>query len=220
VPLVTFNRTIGAGLGLPLTARSVAEIADHMRAHSAEVAQLQIAPMAAPDGFAAIVESGGFRPVATKWAKMGRAVAEVRIDPTQLAIETLDISQADAFAATVLSGFGMPAVLKPWLAALVGREGWRCYGALKDGELVACAALYLAAADAWLGIAGTLPASRRLGAQGALMAARIADAARLGKRLAFTETAILDGDNPSLRNMGRAGFELMHERSNWVLASS
>jgi hypothetical protein len=134
-----------------------------------------------------------------------------------LAVEPVEPPAAGAFAEVVLRSFGMPTVLKPWLAALVGRPGWHCYAALRGRDIVAGAALHLGADHAWLGIAGTLPEARRLGAQGALMARRIGDAAALGRRWVFTETGILDGDNPSLRNMYRSGFSLLHERTNWVL---
>jgi hypothetical protein len=113
----------------------------------------------------------------------------------------------------------MPPFMGPWLEALAGRKRWRCYIVRQKSDVVAGAAMYLGDRHAWLGIAATVPQARRLGAQGALIARRIADAGALGKAWAFTETGILDGPNPSLANMYRTGFELLHERSNWVLAA-
>jgi hypothetical protein len=217
LPVVTFNRTIGMGVSVPASGRAVANIAANMRARSAPVAQLQIAPFAYNPAVAEAVAAAGFVETPVKWAKLGRPAAEVPAPATQLAIELVEPQAAGAFADAVLRGFGMPPVLKPWLAALVGRPRWRCYAALRGGEIVAGAALYLGTDHGWLGIAGTVPEARRLGAQGALMARRIGDAAALGKGWVFTETGILAGDNPSLRNMQRAGFSLLHERSNWTL---
>jgi hypothetical protein len=51
------------------------------------------------------------------------------------------------------------------------------------------------------------------------MAARIADAARLGVRWVTAETGseTRGNPNPSLHNMVRAGLELLYHRQNWLL---
>jgi hypothetical protein len=111
----------------------------------------------------------------------------------------------------------MPASFMAWVEGLVGREHWRCYVVRSGSDVVAGGAMYLDADCVWLGMGATLPTARKQGAQSLLLARRIADAAELGKPWIFTETGILDGPNPSLANMRRAGFECLHERGNWVL---
>jgi hypothetical protein len=110
----------------------------------------------------------------------------------------------------------MPAVLQPWIASMVGRAGWQHYLAWDGSRPVAAAALYVRDGAGWLGMASTLPAARRRGAQGALMAQRIEDGRALGCRWLVTETGedTPARPNPSYRNMIRAGFALAYHREN------
>ena len=64
----------------------------------------------------------------------------------------------------------------------------------------------------------TRPSHRRRGAQGALLARRIRDAADLGCRWLVTETGedLPERPNPSFRNMLRTGFELAYQRANYL----
>lgn len=219
VPLVTFNRTIGLGLEGPVERDDLRKIADHMRDFSAPVAQLQVAPFALSPELEADIEAEGFRRLPTVWAKMGRRSADAPVVETELTTDMIGPEQAQLFASTVIAGFGMPPSFVPWLEALPGRDRWRCYVVRSGSEAVAAGAMFLDAASAWLGMAATLPSARKRGAQSALIAQRIADAAGLGKPWVFTETGVLEGANPSLANMQRAGFECLHERTNWVLGS-
>jgi hypothetical protein len=217
VPLVTFNRTIGLGLQRPATRDDLAAIAAHFRQFSAPLAQLQIAPYVLSPDMEADLAATGFRRVPTRWAKMGRRSADGPKVETSLEAHLAGPEEAEAFAAAVVGGFGMPAALMPWVRNLVGRDGWRCY-VIRDGaSVIAGGAMYLDSDCAWLGMGATLPDARKQGAQSLLLARRIADAEALGKPWVFTETGILDGPNPSLANMRRAGFECLHERTNWVL---
>jgi hypothetical protein len=217
IPLVTFNRVIGFGLEHAADPEGLADIVGYIRSHSAPVAQLQIAPFADLAGGEKMLSDAGFARAKANWAKMGRPSANPPKIDTDITVEPAGRERAEAFAATVLAGFGMPPFLKSWLAALPGRDRWHCYVALQDGEVIAGGALYLGGEAGWLGVAATLPTARKHGAQGALIARRIADAAALGKAWVYTETGILDGPNPSLANMYRTGFECLHERGNWTL---
>ncbi|MBL0374373.1 hypothetical protein JJB09_20375 [Rhizobium sp. KVB221] len=219
VPLVTFNRVVGYGIDHRGEAGELPKIAAYMRSHSAPVAQLQMAPFAMPGGFELRLVDAGFTRLPANWAKMGRMTDEVPQVETDLQIEPAGADRAKEFASTVLAGFGMPGVFQPWLEALPGRDRWRCYIARDGKRAVGGAALYIGEDAGWLGIAATLVEARRHGAQGALIARRIADAASLGKAWVFTETGIQDGPNPSLANMYRTGFKCMHERTNWALAA-
>lgn len=217
LPLVTFNRVMGFGLGKPGDRRALDEIAEHMRQASAPVAQIQIADFAVSEGVETMLSDSGFTRAKSNWAKMGRRTEDIPAVETSLAIAEATHDTATAFGQAIAGGFGMPPFFVPWLAALVGRERWHCYIARDGEEIVAGGALYLSDSAAWLGAAATLPQARERGAQGALIARRIADAAAHGRRWAYTETGILDGPNPSLANMYRTGFQCLHERMNWSL---
>src|SRR4051812_38749252 len=71
---------------------------------------------------------------------------------------------------------------------------------------------------AWLGMGAVLPAYRRRGGQGSLMALRISDAIDAGARHIVTETGeALSGEaNPSLTNMHRCGFVTVASRLNYA----
>jgi hypothetical protein len=83
---------------------------------------------------------------------------------------------------------------------------------------VATGALYLRAGIGYLSLGATLPSHRRRGAQGAIMARRIADATALGCRWLVTETFedSPQHPNPSYHNMLRTGFVPAYRRPNYV----
>ena len=70
----------------------------------------------------------------------------------------------------------------------------------------------------YLAGAGTLPAARRRGGQGAIMVRRIREALALGCRWLVTETFLdtPEHPNPSLHNMLRTGFQIAYERPNYI----
>jgi GNAT superfamily N-acetyltransferase len=211
LPLVTFNRVIGPGLLGPF---DPVALRAHLVSAAAPVVQVQIAPVA--DVSDAVMTGAGFSPYPVAWAKMARSTAvDPQPDPR---IETVTEATAAEFAEVIAAGFGMPPIFAPWLITLVTAPDWRAYLLRRDGRGIAAGALHLGAKDAWLGIAATLPDARGQGAQKELIRHRLAAAATSGRAMAYTETAILDGANPSLQNMRACGFTLAHERRNWVLA--
>jgi len=123
---------------------------------------------------------------------------------------------AHAIAQTVCDAFGMPSMLAPWFAALVGRPRWRFVVAERAGAVVAAGAVFIDGDRAWLGIGATLAQHRKLGAQSTLLAARVALAAQAGCSVLSTETgeAVAGEPNPSLSNIRRAGFEQVCSRTN------
>ena len=114
----------------------------------------------------------------------------------------------------------MPAAMRPWTAALVGRPGWHAYVAYDGTTPAGAGALFCRGGVAWLGVAATIPAYRRRGVQGALMSRRIADAIAAGCRDIVTETgeAVPGEPNSSYANMLRNGFRVVYSRPNYVRA--
>jgi GNAT superfamily N-acetyltransferase len=135
-----------------------------------------------------------------------------------LRIEAIGPGKAATFAAVAAAAFGMPPDLSAALTAAAGQPGWQHYLAYAEDTPVATAALYVRGVVGWLGAAGTLPAYRRRGAQGALMTRRINDAVALGCRWLVTETGEDNPSqpNPSYHNMLRTGFRLAYQRANYV----
>jgi GNAT superfamily N-acetyltransferase len=217
LPIILFNRVIGLGLRGPVTEPELDEILARYRAAGSATFAAQLSPRAAPGDLPAWLHARGLS-LRDNWAKVYRAAAPDVIVRTDLRVERIDRAHAAAFAEVSCTAFGMPAVLQPWLAAGVGRPGWSHYLAF-DGETpVAGGALFVEGNVGWLGIASTLPAHRRRGAQGALMARRIRDASELGCRWVVTETGedTPEHPNPSYRNMLRTGFLLAYHRPNYI----
>ena len=217
LPIILFNRVIGLGLREPATEAALDEILAHYRAAGSATFAVQLSPSAAPSDLPAWLHARGLS-MRDNWAKVYRAAPPDVVIRTDLRIERIGQAHAAAFAEVSCTAFGMPAVMQPWLAEGVGQPGWAHYLAF-DGETpVAGGALFVKGDVGWLGIASTLPAHRRRGAQGALMARRIRDAAELGCRWVVTETGedTPEHPNPSYHNMLRTGFVLAYQRPNYI----
>ncbi|HEX5929922.1 MAG TPA: hypothetical protein VFY48_11070 [Solirubrobacterales bacterium] len=151
------------------------------------------------------------------WMKFIRAAHPPRFKaPAVEVVELTDPEQA-SFGMVIATGFGLPAWASAFFAGLPGREGWRCYAALVDGEAQACAAMHVHGELAEFGPAATLEPARGRGCQLALLHRRILDAIDAGCRTFWVETGERVPDKPSTsyRNILRAGFEEAYLRPNW-----
>jgi GNAT superfamily N-acetyltransferase len=211
-----FNRVLGLGVAEPASEIHVMEAIALYQQAAVHHFGIQLSPMAQPRALTDWLPAHHLRR-ADNWAKVYRAAEPIEIH-TDLRVESIGPVHAADFAQVACTAFGMPLMVQPWLGNLVGRENWHAYLAF-DGELpVACGALFVQGEVGWLGVAGTLPPYRRRGAQGALMAQRIRDAARLGCRWVVTETGedLPARPNPSFHNMLRTGFTLAYQRPNFL----
>ncbi|MGH7700806.1 MAG: GNAT family N-acetyltransferase, partial [Gemmatimonadales bacterium] len=156
------------------------------------------------------------------WAKLYRSAERLPPPGGALRVELIGAERAELFAAIVVESFAWPELLRPWLAAAVGRPGWRHYVALDRGAPVGAAALFFQGDTGWMGFAATLPTARGRGAQTALITRRLHDGTALGCRWFVVETAEdrPDAPSPSHRNVRRLGFEMAYLRPNWVLSWS
>lgn len=168
---------------------------------------------AAPDLLERL-HSRGFE-LRNAWMTFRRGTSEPQRTDTELRLEP---ARGAEFAAIVGPVSGMSAEVSALFGALAGRDGWHCLVAWDGDEAVGCGALFVHEGAGWLGAAGTLPAHRGKGAQGALLAARIALAGGLGLDLLTTETGERRNDESdiSYRNILRAGFEEAYLRPNLV----
>jgi GNAT superfamily N-acetyltransferase len=153
------------------------------------------------------------------WQKFERGVEPVAAR-TDLVID--EARTPEDFGAVIAATWGLPPPERSWLSALVELPSWHCFVGYDGGQPVAGGVLFEAEDAGWLGIASTLPSHRGRGAQGAILAARIARAAQLGLRRLATETDAPEGEEPnqSYRNILRAGFERSYVRPNYASTSS
>jgi len=209
------NHVVGLGVAAPAPERAIDQIDDFYRSAGGRYA-VGLSPDARPNDLPARLRARGFQSDLA-WVKFARAVQPLPPERTDLAITEVEPAGAREFGHVVMEGFGLPEWAGDWLAGVVGRPGWTCYLA-RDGDApVAAAGLYAAEAVAWLGLGATLPEHRGRGAQGALIARRIARAGELGCAMVVTETgAPVEGrPGPAYRNILRSGFSARYQRPNW-----
>lgn len=219
--IMLFNRVIGLGAMEPATEAMLDAIVKLYRNADIQNFALQVSPTAQPSALPVWLEARGLYR-RDNWAKVYRGIEPPPLISTDLRLECIGPEHAAAFASVACTAFGMPDTLQPWLAASVGRPGWRYYLAW-DGDMpVATGALFVRDGVGWLGAGSTLPSHRRQGAQGALMAQRIRDGIELGCHWLITETGedSPSRPNPSYHNMVRTGFELAYQRPNYIFQAS
>jgi hypothetical protein len=217
VDMLLFNRLVGCGIEHAAGQADVESAVARLREAGVRNYGVQLGPSAQPFELPAWLAGAGLAP-RDRWAKVFRNGDPAVTVRTDLEIRDVEQRHAAAFAEVVAAGFGMPPAFHPWLAATVGRPHWRHYLAWDGKEPIAGAALFVHGDTGWLGVASTLPAARRRGAQSALMARRIEDGRALGCRWFVTETGedTPARPNPSFRNMLRAGFVLGYHRVNYM----
>ena len=140
---------------------------------------------------------------------------------SDLEIRVIGASLGGEFGRVVAEGFGLPRTVAPWIGALAGRAKWICVMAFAGGAAVAAGAAYVSGRHVWLGLGATSASHRRRGAQNALLARRLSEAAARGAQVAVTETGerVPDKPSPSYRNILRAGFEEAYLRENYMSPS-
>ena len=94
--------------------------------------------------------------------------------------------------------------------------GFARYLAYRDGAAAGGASLHVCGGVAQLCGTATMPAHRRRGVQTALLAKRLADAARQGCDIAAVTT---QPGSKSQQNVQRQGFELLYTRAILVRAA-
>lgn len=216
-----WNKALGFGVTEPVTDDLVRSVLDVYRATGSAAAVLQLAPSALPEDWDDICGRHGIV-AGSVWAKLLRpAGKEIGPATTNLRIGRVRPDDVAEWSRVYCTGFGMPE--DPDLLAFFGSgtdeaRGFRSFGAWSGDRLVASANLHVAGRVAAFCGAATLPEERRRGAQSAFMAARLAEATRLGCEWMSAETwQEFDGNvNPSLHNMERAGFVQVYDRRNWV----
>jgi ribosomal protein S18 acetylase RimI-like enzyme len=215
--IVGLNRVLALGVDAPLTPAYLDEVIGRYTARGVTKMILQLCPQAVDDDMAAALDARGFT-VRGRHAKLWRRPDAQLTARTDLEIVVADSSQAELYGTLAATAYGDPIALAEGHAATVGKEGWRHYFAFDGTQAVATAALFVDGPVAWCAFAATLPSHRGRGAHGAMLAARVGDAAAAGCDLVCCETAqeTPTRPNPSFRNMRRMGFEVAYYRFNYL----
>lgn len=219
VDILAFNRVIGLGVGEPATENQIDEIIAIYEKEKVPRFFIQPSPAAHPDYFPDLLQKKGFKHY-NNWVKWYRQIEDFPGFETDLCIEQIDRNYTDVFADIIVTSFEWPEILKPFIAEVVGRPGWKHYLAYKDEKVIACAACFIKDENASLAFAATLPPYRGHGAQSALINRRLKDAIDAGCKWMITETAEETAERSvaSYRNMKRNGFDIAYKRPNYLYA--
>jgi GNAT superfamily N-acetyltransferase len=215
-PAAIFRRAVGLGVARAATEAELDPVLAHMNRLGLRYA-VPVAPPYQPATLAAWLEKRGFTR-GYAWMKFSRPCDASLAASTDLEIRVVGPGLGDEFGRVVAAGFGLASTIAPWVGALPGRPNWVCVMAFAESTPVAAGAAYVSGEYAWLGFGATLPSHRRHGAQNALLARRIAEAAARGARMAVTETGERMPDKPrnSYGNILRAGFDECYLRQNYL----
>lgn len=218
-PTLMFRRVLGLGVAVPSTLDAFDRVCGFMDRFG-EPYSVHLSPHAQPAELSAWLERSGFAR-GYAWMKFVRPCSALDAH-TDLELRAIGPVEGDAFGRVIIKGFGLDAALAPWIATLPGREKWICAMAFADGTPVGSGAAYVDGDYAWLGFAATLPEARRRGAQRALIALRLREAAARGATVATVETGERLPDKPSssFRNILNAGFQETYLRANYLSPAS
>lgn len=196
VPFRMFNRVLGLGVSQPVEQALIQTALANFADAGVENFAITLGPDdAAPLGLT----------LTDEWAVLTRGVEPA---PTQATELTLTAADPETFGRVLCQGYEMPESVAVWGAGITRQPGWHMFLAWLGETPIGCAGMFIQNGAAWFGPAATLTGHRGHGAQTALFAHRITEAATLGCHLLVTE-ALPDTPrtpNPSYRNMLRAGF--------------
>lgn len=217
-PINFWSKALGFGVTEPVTAGLMNGIVAFYQALGTPSAILQIAPAALPPDWPSIAADLGLRG-GSEWLKLAAPLDRVRATgTTPLRVAKVGPEDAEQWADTVTRGFEMPQdVFAPMFAAYVENPVFTLFAAWDGDEIVAGASLFVHGPIASLNTASTLPSHRKLGAQSALIAARMAAAYDAGCTWVIAETGKPQPGtvNRSLANLERAGLRTLYARENW-----
>ena len=153
-----------------------------------------------------------------RYSKLVRDTSAPQAANTDLQVRRAGRRDAEAFARVFSKIFAWQADHRGWIQAAVGAPGFSYHLAFDGDKPVATGGLYVHGDSGWMGWAGTLPAHRRRGAHGALIAARVKRAAQLGAKWVVCETMAPTPGRPggSHRGLVKQGFKQAYLRPIWV----
>lgn len=221
IDILAFNRVIGLGLTEPASEQILDEIIVKYKESDVKRFFIQIHPEAHPSALKEWFHKKNIHHY-NNWVKHYRGTENPPLVDTELEIMEVQTSkEAERFGYIITNSFGWPIEMKSWFMNLVGRKSWKTYLAFDGDKPVATASLYIKDDCGWLSFASTLPDYRGKGAQSALIAKRIQDAAELGCKVLTVETA---EDNEqkrsqSMQNIQKMGFDVAFIRPNFIWQS-
>lgn len=214
------SQTFGLGLFAPLTPAALDAIEAFFRERGAEPMH-EVSPLAGVETFALLAERG-YRPI-----ELGTVLVQPLADlveappPAGLSVRVIEREDHARWVDTAVLGWSTDPVPGEFIRELseivVENPAMTSFVVEKDGAPIATGSLGMHEGVALLAGASTAPEGRGLGAQGLLLAFRLAEARRRGCDVALM---IATPGSTSQRNAERRGFRVAYTRTKWKLPSA
>lgn len=160
--------------------------------------------------------SRGYEPGDAMRRYLRPSTTRVAESPSRIAIRELGAMETEGMSHIVAKSLNLSGLATVLIFGLPEQEGWRCYSAKLDGREVACGSMLTMDKLALLALDATLPTARGNGCHSALIARRLADAARAGCEAVVAEVCEGHPATPSaITNLTRAGFLEIPGATNW-----
>ncbi|MDE3111335.1 MAG: hypothetical protein KGK34_00155 [Chloroflexota bacterium] len=211
------NRVIALGTAKPAT-RATLQAVTSLYARANVPFMVLLSPIARPRTLARWLEEEGLRR-SDDAVVLARDTRIATVDPAQrVRVERVDRAEADLYGMTHAVAFGLPLTERTLASTPIGQPGWHHYVAYEGPEAVAVAAMYADGRSALFAGSATVRSRRGRGAQSALIARRISDAAELGCARVLAETVAPAGapPPPAVGNLLRAGFTVAERQAAYV----
>jgi GNAT superfamily N-acetyltransferase len=192
------NRAWLPGQMTAATSDSIAVVLQHARSKGLARLLIHCPGWAAPEGFPVV----GARAVAPM-IKLYQRVDAAAFRASPFRIEVVGAGYRQLFGEVAALGNEAPPFMADGFSSTIGQAGWRHYLAFEGDVPVAAAAARFHTNVAWCCFAGTLPAYRGRGAQRALLARRVSDAASYGCQWVTCESL---PDRPGIRSVSLANM--------------
>lgn len=209
------TQTFGLGLHETLRNEDLDAIERFFRSRGSAVFH-EVCPLAGVDVFARLA-GRGYKPVELSSVLYQPIDAGTRVTANpELKVRRVEQTEVGMYAKVSAQGWSEHPELMPYVEgfARLSAACATCFIAERDGTPIATAALFMHEGTALLAGASTIPAGRRLGAQNALLDARLQTAAANGCNLAMMVAA---PGSASQRNAERQGFRIAYTRTKWQL---
>jgi hypothetical protein len=155
----------------------------------------------------------------TSWTKFARTTDEPPVASTELEVRVVDEDGAADFGHVTQTAFGLPPAFAQWSTGMIGLPATPTMLPIRARRLLRRRRSTCPGTSGGSATGAVCPSTVAQGAQSALLARRIADAAKAGATTVVTETGTPPpgelADHPSYRNITRAGFQPIYERINW-----
>jgi hypothetical protein len=220
-PVFLFNRVIGLGVFEEATDAAIDNLVAGARTTRTSL-QVEVAPTAQPADLVARLRSRGMTS-GTSWLIHYHQLDSEppSVETPGFRIERVTAANAAAWSDTLLTAWEFPARAATGVLALTiplaQNPTMVCLAAIHEasGQIAGGGMLYAAEGVAGLYADCVRPAYRLHHLHDALIAARLAEARRLGCDLAYSQTL---ADHPAGHNMAQAGFTIAYEQQNFVLS--